>query len=160
MAGNNTHISIEERRLQAWCLHCQGVKQTQIALLLGVTQGAVSRWLARARTGGADALRVGKPTGLPPRLPREKQELLPAMLAHSPETYGLAGQRWKRSLVGELIYRQFGVRYSDENVSYILRKIGWRGRPLQKPRKALESVIQCAPERGAATHGEGTPSLL
>ncbi len=164
MKENGTHTAItaiEERRLQAWCLHCQGVKQTQIAFILGVTQGAVSRWLARVRTGGVRALRVGKPTGLPPRLPREKQELIPALLAYTPAVYGLAGDKWTRALVGELIFRQFGVRYSTENISYILRKVGWCGRPLQKPRKDRKNGVQkCTPEREAAQHRKGMPSLL
>lgn len=161
MAGNDTDTAIEERRLEAWCLHCQGVKQTQIACILGVTQGAVSRWLARARAGGIRALRVGRPTGLPPRLPREKQELLPALLAYAPAVYGLAGDKWTRALVGELIFRQFGVRYSTENISYILRKLGWSSRPLQKSRKNQKNGMhKCTPEREAVQREKGMPSLL
>ena len=34
----------EERRMQAWKLHEQGWKQRDIAIALGVSEGAVSQW--------------------------------------------------------------------------------------------------------------------
>jgi predicted transcriptional regulator len=44
------------RRRRAWELKQQGWKQTAIAAALGVTPGAVSQWLKRARTQGVEAL--------------------------------------------------------------------------------------------------------
>ena len=41
----------EGRRLRAYELKQQGWKQTQIADALGVTEGAVSQWMRRAREG-------------------------------------------------------------------------------------------------------------
>jgi transposase len=123
---------LEKRRWQALALHRKGLKQVAIARKLGVTQGAVSRWLRMAREGGAEALRIKKPTGIPPRLPLEKQKQLPVLLARGPRKYGFADKRWTRSRIGDVIRREFGVSYSDENVSYILRKIGWKARPLQR----------------------------
>ena len=55
----------EARRLRAWDLHQQGWKQGRIAEALGVTQGAVSQWLARARDGGMQALYSRSPPGAP-----------------------------------------------------------------------------------------------
>ena len=43
----------EARRLQAWHLKQQGWSQRQIAEALGVSAGAVSQWMSRARAGGA-----------------------------------------------------------------------------------------------------------
>lgn len=108
------------------------MKQVAIASKLGVTQGAISRWLRMAREGGDQALRIKKPTGIPPRLPKEKQKQLPALLARGPQTYGFGDKRWTRSRIGDVIRREFGVSYSDENVSYILRKIGWKAKPLRR----------------------------
>ena len=42
----------EVRRRRAWELKQQGWKQRDIAVALGVTEGAVSQWLKRAREQG------------------------------------------------------------------------------------------------------------
>ncbi|MGH2371033.1 MAG: helix-turn-helix domain-containing protein, partial [Chloroflexota bacterium] len=47
----------EGRRLRAWELAQAGWKQRTSAAALGVTEGAVSQWLARARADGVAALR-------------------------------------------------------------------------------------------------------
>ena len=58
----------EGRRLRALELHEAGWIGERIAEALGVTAGAVSHWLARARTGGRDALRTKPPPGPTPKL--------------------------------------------------------------------------------------------
>jgi len=65
----------EGRRFRAWDLAQQGWKQQDIAAAVGVTQGAVSQWLTRARAGGQAALRRQPPAGRQPKL-------TPAQLAH------------------------------------------------------------------------------
>ncbi len=50
-------------RLRAWELHGQGWTGRAIAAALGVTPGAVSQWLKRAREGGAQALAHRMPPG-------------------------------------------------------------------------------------------------
>lgn len=39
-------------------LHNEGWSQARIAEAIGMTRGAVSQWIARARQGGAEALRT------------------------------------------------------------------------------------------------------
>ena len=69
----------------------QGWKQTAVAEALGVTRGAVSRRMRRAREGGAGALRHRKPIGAPPRLSRQQRGQLPELLARGPAAYGFCG---------------------------------------------------------------------
>ena len=57
----------EARRLQAWHLKQQGWSQRQIATAMGVSEGAVSQWMKRAREGGLEALRHRPPPGAPRR---------------------------------------------------------------------------------------------
>src|SRR5262245_65812993 len=82
----------EGRRLRAWDLHQDGWTGKAIAAALGVTPGAVSQWLKRARAGGADALRHQPASGPQPRLTAEQLAHLPALLAQGAEEYGFLGE--------------------------------------------------------------------
>ena len=69
----------EGRRLRAFELKEQGWKQTEIADALGVTEGAVSQWMKRAREEGVQALRHKPPPGAPPRLSEDERAKLPSL---------------------------------------------------------------------------------
>src|SRR5947209_8685983 len=84
----------EGRRLRAWDLTQAGWKQKDIASALGVTAGAVSQWLRRARDGGVAALRHRPAPGAPPRLSAAQREQIPALLARGAEAYGFLGDVW------------------------------------------------------------------
>ncbi len=71
----------EYRRVRAWEVKQQGWQQKDIAAALGVTDGAVSQWLKRARAGGPAALRKRSSPGAPQRLAREQRERIPDLLA-------------------------------------------------------------------------------
>ncbi len=58
----------EERRKRAWILKEQCWQQKDIAVALGVSEGAVSCWLKRGREGGEEALRAHPSKGMTPRL--------------------------------------------------------------------------------------------
>ena len=58
----------EGRRLRAFELKERGWKQTQIADALGVSEGAVSQWVKRAREEGVEGLRHKPPPGATLRL--------------------------------------------------------------------------------------------
>ncbi len=71
----------EGRRRRAWERKQAGWKQTEIAAALGVTRGAVSQWLTRARVEGVEeGLRVPPASGRPPKLTPEQRAQLPALL--------------------------------------------------------------------------------
>jgi len=84
----------EGRRLRAWDLHQQGWTQQQIAGALGVTQGAVSQWLKRARLHGITALRDHPAPGAIPLLNVEQQAQLVALLSAGAEAFGFRGAVW------------------------------------------------------------------
>ena len=67
----------EGRRLRAWELSQAGWRQAAIAAALGVTAGAISQWLKRARQGGGAALYRRKAAGAKPRLSSEQLACLP-----------------------------------------------------------------------------------
>jgi transposase len=61
----------EARRLHAWHLKRQGWAQRRIAEALGISEGAVSQWMTRARDAGPNALRRRLAPGAPQRLSPE-----------------------------------------------------------------------------------------
>ena len=67
----------EGRRLRAFELKQEGWKHKEIADALGVTKGAVSQWMKRARDEGVEGLRHKPPPGVRPRLSAEQRARLP-----------------------------------------------------------------------------------
>ncbi len=63
----------EGRRLRAFELKQQGWKQQEIADALGVSKGAVSQWMKRARQEGVEGLRHKPPPGATPRLSEQER---------------------------------------------------------------------------------------
>jgi len=122
----------EGRRLRAWELKEKGWKQQRIAEALGVTKGAVSQWMKKAKTGGVETLCHRKPTGAPSRLTASQKSELPELLSKGSESYGFRGEIWTCERVAEVIRRHYGVSYHPSHVSRILRSLGWS---LQKPKR-------------------------
>lgn len=122
---SHPHDWKEFRRLRAWDLAQAGWKQCTIAQALGVTPGAVSQWLKRARTDGRAALQHRPPPGRPPRLTAAQRAQLPALLARGAEAYGFCGAVWTTRRVAALIARTFAVQYHPAHVSRLLRALNW-----------------------------------
>src|ERR671917_1089672 len=132
----------EWRRLRAWALAQEGWTGRAIAQALGVTEGAVSQWLKRAREGGPEALRVRIPPGPIPKLTAEQQAQLPALLAHGAEAYGFLGDVWTTKRVAALIKQEFGIRYHPAHVSRLLRAVGWSPqKPIRRATQRDEAAI-------------------
>jgi transposase len=120
----------EGRRLRAFELKQQGWTQQRIAAALGVSKGAVSQWMKRARQGGAEALKRKPAPGAPPRLSEQQRAKLPELLARGAEAYGFRGEVWTCERVAKVIRREFGVVYHPAHVSRLLKALR---QSLQKP---------------------------
>jgi transposase len=143
----------EGRRLRALALHERGWSGRAIADALGVTPGAVSQWLSRARAGGAEALRHRPSPGPARRLSEEQRQQLPALLAKGAEAYGFLGDVWTTKRAAAVIRKEFGVSYHPAHVSRLLRFIGWSvQKPIRRATQRDETAI-------AAWHKERWPTL-
>ena len=132
----------EGRRLRAWELHQQGWPGKQIAAALGVTQGAVSQWLKRAREGGVDALYRHPPPGPAARLTPEQRTELVDLLAPGAEAHGFIGPVWTTKRVATVIRTAFGVSYHPAHVSRLLRALPWTvQKPLRRATQRNEAAI-------------------
>ena len=132
----------EARRLRAWELRGQGWKPARIAEALGVTRGAVSQWFKKADEEGMEGLYARKAPGPKPRLGEEQLAQLPALLKQGAEAHGFRGEVWTCPRVAQVIQRQFGVTYTQQQVGKILRKIGWsRQKPVSRASQRDEAAI-------------------
>jgi transposase len=114
----------EGRRMRAFDLAQQGWKQKDIASALGVTPGAVSQWLKRARDGGGrDALGTVPHPGGKPKLSAAQRQQIPALLARGAEAFGFLGAFWTTKRIATVIRETFGVRYHPAHISRLMRQL-------------------------------------
>src|SRR5687767_5750148 len=136
------HTWKEARRMQAWHLKQQGWSQRQIATALGVSEGAVSQWMTRAREGGSEALRHRPPPGAPRRLSAEQFAQLPVLLQRGPEAYGFRGQVWTRGRIAAVIRLEFGISYHPRHVGRLCKALRWSPqKPARRARQRDDAAI-------------------
>ena len=133
----------EKRRERAYELAQKGWQQKEIAEALGISKGAVSKWLAKARVSGIEGLKSHPAPGGPSKLSTEQMARLPEILGQGAEAYGYRGARWTRARIRQVIEEVFGVSYHVDHMSYLMRKIGWTQ---QKPREVAAQQSQAAVE--------------
>ena len=114
-----------------------------IAEALGVSKGAVSQWLKRAREGGAESLYSRPPPGPTPRLSAEQLAWLPGLLARGAEAFGFIGEVWTAKRVAAVIRQEFSVRYHPDHVGRLLRTAGWSPqKPIRRATQRDEAAIE------------------
>jgi transposase len=129
--------------MRALHLKEQGWYQRDIAEALGVSEVSVSRWLARARFGGPEALLARSSPGRPPKLSPEQKRMIPEFLWHGPEAYGFRGEVWTCGRVVKVIAEEFGVTYRKGHVSRLLKELEWTPQvPITRAIQRDEQAIQ------------------
>jgi transposase len=132
----------------------QGWHQRDIAFALGVREETVSRWLARARDGGPEALLARSAPGRPPKLSDAQMHLIPEFLWHGAESYGFRGQVWTRARIAKVIEQEFGVRYHKGHVGRLLKELCWT------PQVPVKRAVQRDEEAIRRWRVEVWPELL
>ena len=140
--------------MRALELHQQGWIQRDIAAALGATESAVSQWLASARRGGPEALVSHTDRrGVAPKLTSDQIRLIPDFLWHGAEAYGLRGDLWTCGRVAGVIHEEFGITYSESQVSRLLKRLGWT------PQVPITRAIQRDEEAIARWRVKSWPAL-
>src|SRR6266436_9360266 len=133
----------ELRRMRAWQLVQRGWKQRHVANALGVTEGAVSRWVAKARGEGPAALLARPRPGHPAKLNPDQVRLIPDFLGHGAEAYGFRGEVWTCARVAWVIEEEFGVTYHKDHVGRLLQELHWTPQvPIRRAIQRDEEAIQ------------------
>lgn len=134
----------EWRRLRAVYLRQEGWCQRDVADAFGVNEETVSRWVARARHQGPEALLSRFSPGHPPKLTGDQKRLIPEFLWHGAEAYGFRGQAWTCARIAKVIEEEFGVRYHRDHVGRLLKELRWTPQvPIKRAIQRDEKAIEC-----------------
>lgn len=115
-----------------------GVKQIDVAKILGVTRQAVGKWVSAYRRGGEKALkqrRRGRPRG-GSLLPWQAAQIAKTVIDRPPEQLKLPFYLWTREAVSQLIEKRFGIRISVWTAGRYLSR--WNFTPQKPIRRAFE----------------------
>ena len=111
-------------RYRVVLLALEGLTEPQIRTRTARSRGFVQRWVYAYRDEGLHAIAAKKPTGKPPKLPREKEPELKRLL-------GQPGAPRRGHDIQRFLKSQFGVTYSLRGATLLLHRLGFA--PL-KPR--------------------------
>src|SRR6266508_1782219 len=135
--GLRDRQAFEHVRMQAGALFAAGRSQAEVARALGVARQNASRWHARWRAGGPDALASRGPTGPTPRLSDQQLHRIDQALRQGARTHGFDTDHWTLARVTTVIEQLTGVAYHPGHTWKLLRhRLHHR---LQRPaRRAVE----------------------
>jgi len=156
--------ALERRRMEAARLLRQGLSQSEVAREVGVHRQSVSRWAQELGHSGVRGLRRAGRTGRPPRLSSSQLRELEWALKRGPEAFGFSSGLWTSSRVRDLIEQRTGVRYHEDHVWRILRKLNWScqrpaGRALERDEQAIRHWKQYRwPQIKKKRSAKGAPS--
>jgi transposase len=104
----------------------EGKSIKEIGRLLQVSAKTVWNWLRRFLVKGLGWLRGQhyQGRGRKAKLTGEQKQVLYERVVAGPEANGFACGVWNTSLIAELIWRRFGVRYQPRYLSSLLKKLG------------------------------------
>lgn len=120
-----TARELEQRRLLAVRMLCEGESAAEVARRVQADARSVRRWRAAARAGGEAGVAAKAAGGRPRRLtPGNLARLRGFILVDAPQASGVRVVPWTCTEVAQLIQRQFGVHYHRAHVSRILHSLG------------------------------------
>ena len=137
MRPRGTSRDLEGRRRRAVELLQKGQTYRAVAKLSGASLSSVVRWVQAFRDRGVKGLRPKPTPGRPCRLSTTQKKALAKTLLRGAQAAGYSTELWTLRRIGEVIKRQFGVRYSNSAVWRLLVvDMNWSA---QKPeRRATE----------------------
>ena len=117
--------AMEEIRTRAVQRVQAGESPEVVIKTLGFARACIYNWLARYRAGGWHALRTGKRSGRPKKLTGSQiRWIYKVVCDKDPQQLKFKFALWTRSMVADLIKRQFGIKLSLTSVGRLLSQLG------------------------------------
>ena len=116
----------QARRLLALAAIYEGARRTEAAKIGGVTLQIVRDWVVKFNAHGPDGLIDRKPPGQPPRLNDAHRAALAAIIESGPIPAVHGVVRWRIVDLCQWIFEEFRVVVSEQTLSRVLRKMGYR----------------------------------
>lgn len=143
MAIKGRRATYEERLSACEALE-SGIAADEIAKVLRVSRSSVFEWQKMYRAHGAEALRTKKTRGPEPKLSgSQMSQVCRLMVGIDPRQYSFGPALWTRRMVQELVFRQFGIRFSLASIGNVLRNLG------MSPQRPLYRAYERDPEKFA-----------
>jgi transposase len=122
-------------RMAAGQMLLRGEAITTVCKDVGISFNTAKRYQELVAAGGLAALENMSVGGRPSALSQEAFDWIAAALRGDPQTHGFPGARWTSGTLGQLIERQFGVKYSRVYVRQIVLNLGLGPRLAGRPRE-------------------------
>ena len=113
------------KRMMAILAVADGYVSAELATLLHVAEESIRLWTKAFVLHGADGLRSTKSPGRPPKLTKSQKRALERMISEGPSAAGYPGACWRTPMIQHLIYEGFGVLYSVNYLSQLLKNMGF-----------------------------------
>lgn len=119
------HKTLTELRKRAVSSVQEGQSPEIVAKALCINRVTIYGWLARYRNGGWHALEARKRGGRPPKLDaKAMQWIYQTVTMKNPLQMKFTFALWTSKMIGQLIYKRFGVRLSKASVCRLLAQLG------------------------------------
>lgn len=116
-------VAVQRDRLRAVRLALDGREALEIAATLGRSRRFVQEWAYAYRDGGVEAIKPGKSSGRPTKLPREREQAFRARMLGG-ATGADGGVCSLRGVdAAKILEAEFGVRYTLDGVYDLLHRL-------------------------------------
>lgn len=143
MRPHGTPQELEQRRRLGVRLLRQGRTYRSIAEELNASTSSVVRWHRAYREKGRFGLKPKPHPGRPPLLSEEQKKTLVRILAEGPLVAGYLTDVWTLKRIGQIVRKNFGVRYCTGSLWNLMNGLGWScQKPTKRARERKEWAIR------------------
>jgi transposase len=138
------HKTLTELRKRAVNSVQEGQSPELVAKALSIHRVTIYGWLARYRNGGWGALDASKRGGRPPKMDaKAMQWVYRTVTMKNPFQLKFTYALWTAKIVGEVIYKRFGLKLSKASVCRLLGQLGLTPqRPVWRAYQQKPEVVQ------------------
>jgi len=138
------HKTLTELRKRAVNSVQEGQSPELVAKALSINRVTIYGWLARYRNGGWGALDASKRGGRPPKMDAKTiQWVYRTVTMKNPLQLKFTYALWTAKIVGEIIYKRFGMKLSKASVCRLLGQLGLTPqRPVWRAYQQKPEVVQ------------------